>query len=134
MKVYRKSASSRTRATFARPLAFVLLIGIVYSVVFGSAHNHKFVSSNVDTNISASSAAEASASSPVPLKSNSNGDECLICLFHQQLFNSIVHGPVFVVKPSAEVVFASTPAVYYHSNPISSSPIARLSGRAPPVA
>ena len=134
MKVYRKSATSKISAAIARGLAFVLLTCVVYSVIFSSVHNHGSVSPNANTSISANATGQASVSSTIPLKNAPNGDGCLICLFHKQLFNSVVHDPVFVTKPSQEVVVAATPTIYCSSNPIASSQIGRLSGRAPPAA
>jgi hypothetical protein len=133
MKVNGKSASRRTRTPLARALAFVLLIGTICAVTFDSAHSHRNFSSTLNTNTSASAGVQANASSEVPLHSRSDGDECLICLLHKQFSSIVVQTPVFSVKPSAQVVFVSEPTFFYYSSPIVSRPIARLSGRAPPV-
>jgi hypothetical protein len=132
MKINDQAASHRTRTPVARGLAYVLLIGIIYAVTFGSAHSHGNVSSKLDTNSVASVKGKASSLSNVPLHSHPDTQQCLICLLHQQLFNSIVQPLVFIVKPSAPAPFISTLSVLYHSSPTSSGPIPRLSGRAPP--
>jgi hypothetical protein len=129
MRFNDQSASGNTRTPLARALAGVLLIGIIYAVTFGSAHSHGNVSSALDTNTAPSSTGQASSSSNVPL----NRHDCLICLLHQQLFNSIVHEPVFIVKPSTQVAFVSAPAVIFYSSPIAYHPITQLTGRAPPL-
>jgi hypothetical protein len=54
--------------------------------------------------------------------------ECVMCRFQQQLFNGIVHAPVFTLTPATQIAFVSTPTVLYPS----SSPT-RPSGRAPPL-
>lgn len=134
MKIYGKPALGRTRTWFSRVLAFVLLVGIVYAVVFGSAHTHLSISSKAGTNLSASSSRQVSAASTLPPQPGSNGDGCLICLFHQQLFNSIVHDPAFIDRPSPQVVLVSALTTFYHSTSTRSRPSTRLSGRAPPIA
>ena len=125
-------ASCHTRTPFLRALACMLLIGIIYAVTFGSAHSHSDVLSKLDTNRDARAARQISISSEIPLHSHSDSHECLICLFQQQLYNSIVCEPLVIAKPSTQAVFVSAPTFFYHSGPIASSPIGRLSGRAPP--
>jgi hypothetical protein len=133
MKIKNRSATCLTRTPLGRALACVLLIGIIYAVTFGSVHSHRNVSSKFETNRAASSMKQAGFSSNVPLHSHSQGHDCLICVLHQQLFNSIVNTPLFIDKPSTQVAFVPTPTVHYHSGPIAFRPIARLSGRAPPL-
>jgi hypothetical protein len=135
MKISDRPASRRTRTPLARALACALLIGIIYAVTFGSVHSHLNVSSKLDTNNRpASAAGQAISSITAPLHGNSNRYECLVCLFHQQLFNSIVNAPLLIVKSATQVPSVSVPTIFYYSNPIASGPIARLSGRAPPAA
>lgn len=134
MKIYGKPASRRSRATLTRSLTFLLLLGMIYSVVLDSAHNHGSMSSTIEASQSTVSTPVTSVSADVSRESGSNGDGCLICLFHQQLFNSIVHAPAFIVRPSVQSVSTTTVTLYYHSDPIVKTSVARLSGRAPPLA
>lgn len=131
MKVNDRFASGRTGTPLARTLACVLLIGIIYAITFGAVHSHRNSSSKPAAGKTANNKEQASFSSRVPVHNHST-HKCLICFLHQQLFSSIVHESRFIFKPSAEVEFVSAPVVLYISNPISSDPIARLSGRAPP--
>lgn len=117
-----------------RFLTGLLLIGIVYGATFGSAHNHGSVSRGVDQNTSLNIAGQATAAATIPLKDGSKPDGCLICLFHRQLFSSVVHHPVFAFTHSNNVVVPPTAAFYYHPDQIASDPITRQSGRAPPRA
>lgn len=133
MKINDKSASYRTRTPLARMLACVLLTGIIYSATFGVAHSHGNISSGIDTNRAANSAGQASSSSVTPFRSHSYGDQCLICLLHRQFSNSTIHAPFFLAKSYTQAAFVLAPTFFYYSSPIVSRPIARLSGRAPPV-
>jgi hypothetical protein len=54
--------------------------------------------------------------------------ECVMCQFQQQLFNGLVHAPLFALTPSTQIAFVSTLAVLHHSGPTT-----RPSGRAPPL-
>jgi len=130
MKISSLSAPFRTRTLCARVLVFVLLVGIVHAVTFGSAHSHANVSSS--PNRIGRVAERASVSSNIPLYGRSGGSECLVCLLHRQLSNSIVHSPVFVVLPSTEAVSAPALKVLYSPSFVTSSLIARPAGRAPP--
>src|SRR5690349_19205134 len=113
MKMRSRLASCRTR--MPRVLAFVLLMGIVYAVTFGSAHSHETVSSKTDTNITTSFAGQANSSFLVPTQTPFHRQECLICLFHQQLFNSIVHAKLYIVKPSIRLAPVSSPRIFFYS-------------------
>ena len=133
MKVKANTALRRNRRLFVRALTSVLFAGIVYSASFGTVHSHGNVSSDLGTNISASSTEQAGALFELPLQSRSDVHECLICVLHRQFSSSIVHAPVFIAGPSAQLIEVSTPAVFYRSSTIVSRPIIRLSGRAPPL-
>ena len=133
MNLYDWSASNRTRAPLARVLACVLLVGVINAVTFGAAHSHLNVSSRFEKNRSASVSGQASPSSVVPVHSHSTKNGCLICVLHQQLFNTVVPGPGLIAKPSILVSFVSEQTVFFYSSQFASSPIARLSGRAPPL-
>ena len=131
MKVNCRSLLDRTRRRFACAVAFLLLAGIVYSVSFGTVHRHGDAK-RLDQSAIGTLAGTASASLNIPAVGRSLSDECLICVLHQQLFNSTVDRPHFVVTSEPDVTLAAAAAVFYHSDPIVSSPVARLSGRAPP--
>jgi hypothetical protein len=133
MKINDRSVSCLTRMTFARELACVALVGIIYVATFGVAHSHRDDSARLVTNHVASITRASFFSSQVSLYNHSQRYKCLICLFHQELFNSIVQSPIFIVQDSRQVAFISEPPILYHSAPIASGPIARLSGRAPPL-
>jgi hypothetical protein len=138
MKISDKSASRRFRVPFPRAWACILLIGVVYAVTFGSAHDplggahhHRNISPKLDKG-KVFRAEEFNFSSVYPLHSDPHNHECLTCLLHQQLSNSIVPAPPSIGSFSTQAASNSAPMVFYYSNPIASRPIARLSGRAPP--
>ncbi|MEP6848413.1 MAG: hypothetical protein ABI999_06125 [Acidobacteriota bacterium] len=134
MNINARSASRRNRTPLSRVLVGALLIGIVYAVTFGSAHSHVNASISLDGSRVASSKGEARFAFTAPVNSNSHKYECLVCLFHQQLFSSTVSEPVFIAKPAISIQPATAEAVFRYADPVTSAPIARLSGRAPPVA
>lgn len=139
MKNNRRSAASfRTRILFARGLACLLLVGIIYTATFDAAHTHRNILSRFGTNISANAIVQtnvspASVSSGSPIRGTTDADECLICLLHQQFSNGTVHAPLFVVKHSAEIALVSTPVFFHYSSTPVTRPIARQAGRAPPT-
>ena len=122
----------RSRKRLARAVTFVLLSGIVYSVSFGTVHKHRDARQTSETSTIASSAGTAATSQVLPVSSGTQTDNCLICVLQQQLFSSTVDTPNLIVTPAPEATIAAAALVFYHSTPIVSSPIARLSGRAPP--
>ena len=133
MKISAWSASCRIRTPPRRALACVLLIGIIYAVTFGLAHSHGILSLKTDTNITTSAAVQANSSFLIPIQRPSHPQECLICLFHQQLFSSVVHSPLYIAKPSIQVAPVSPPRGFFYSSSFTSAPTTRLSGRAPPI-
>ncbi|MEP7077209.1 MAG: hypothetical protein ABI878_15495 [Acidobacteriota bacterium] len=133
MKFSNRSASRRTRTLFERALAFALLAGIVCGVTFGSAHDHGQAYRGSGGIFSAAGIAD-SAGSAYTSGSSQKAFECLLCLFHQNLFNSTVPAAVFTAASVELEVSSSAQPVLAYSNPFSSTPIARLSGRAPPTA
>ncbi|MEP6849785.1 MAG: hypothetical protein ABI999_13095 [Acidobacteriota bacterium] len=112
-----------------RGLAFVLLAGIVYGITFGSAHSHGNPS-KPQVNIVAGH--EISTSTVSTLRSQP-GFECLVCLFHQNLFNSTIPGAIFSATSSQPEVRPTAAPLTSYSSPFTSTPVARLSGRAPPL-
>ena len=131
MKISFLLGSYRTRAQ--RVLVFVLLVGIIYGVTFSSAHSHETIPSQTDANIATSVQVQTNSSFLVPIQSPSQRQQCLICLFHQQLFSSVVHAPLYIVEPSIHVASVSSPRVPFYSSSFTSTLTARLSGRAPPI-
>jgi len=131
MKISLATTAFSTRTT--RVMAFVLLVGIIYGVTFSSAHSHGATSSKAGANITTGVPVLADSSFLVPIQSPSHRQECLICLFHQQLFSSVVHPPLYIVKPSIRVKSISPQRVAFYSISFTSTPIGRLSGRAPPI-
>jgi len=51
-----------------------------------------------------------------------------MCQFQQQLFDGLVHAPLFARTPLAEIAFVSTLTVFYPSTTTTPT-----SGRAPPL-
>jgi hypothetical protein len=133
MRITDQSASGRSSTPFARVLACLLLAGIVYSATFGALHSHTQVLSNQDTSLFERASEQVSVSAETPVRSRSNGTECLICSFHRQFSSSTVHTPLFIVGHSAQVAFAPAPTNFYYTSLTVSRPITRLSGRAPPL-
>ena len=132
MKFNCRSFLERTGERFGRAIAFVLLAGIVYSVSFGTVHRHSNSRSSAEAFTPMSVVGTASSSFSLPGKIGTQTEECLICVLHRQLSNTSVDAPVFAVTPEPAITMVETAAVFFHSAPIVSSPVARLSGRAPP--
>jgi hypothetical protein len=101
-----------------------LLLIITFGVTTEAVHSHGSVAPNRSGVVAAISDAGGSDSDTNdPLHR-----ECVICRFQQQLFNGIVHAPLFIAAPSTQIEFVSTLTILY-----SSSPDTRPSGRAPPL-
>ncbi len=133
MNLYRRSGIYRTRVMFARPLASFLLVGIVYSATFGAVHSHGDAGSGAADSFTAGSAQQSGGIlTSVPLRRPSNAGECLICVLHRQFSNSVVHTPLFIAGPAAEIADAAAPAAFSYSGIAVSRPTSRPSGRAPP--
>src|SRR4051812_36260581 len=130
MKVNGTSFLERTRRQLGRAVAFVLFAGIIYSASFGTIHSHGNAARTPDAGTFTRLAA-AGMSFAVPV-SSSTSDECLICVLHRQLSFSTVDLPHFVLPPEQQVRLLGSSPDFYHSTPLVSSPVARLSGRAPP--
>ena len=104
-------------------LGCLLLLIITFGATAEAAHSHGSVAPR-HSGVAAVRDAGGSDSDT----SDSHHRECVICQFQQQLFNGIVHAPLFIVAPSTHIEFVSTLTVLY-----SSSPNTRPSGRAPPL-
>jgi len=115
-----------------RALAYVLFAGIVYSATFGAVHSHGNVSSpSLPHELAATQ--QAGSLSGLPFQTDSSENDCLICVLHRQFSGSIVHAPAFLAAPFSEIAFISTPTIFSYSGAVISRPIARQSGRAPPL-
>jgi len=132
MKFFVRTASGQTRTFLARVLSFVLLAGIVHAVTFGAAHSHIAASTSPDVGQSISTSSQAQWSVPAPVNYRTDRQECLICLFHQQLFNSVIHTPFYVAEQTIDVAGSGPEKLLKFSSSFTSTPIERLSGRAPP--
>jgi len=102
----------------------LLLLLIAYGATAGAAHSHGFLAPD-RTNVAAISDAGGSQSSD---NGHSLHRECSMCQFQQQLFDGLVHAPLFARTPLAEIAFVS-PLTVFHS----STSITPRSGRAPPL-
>jgi hypothetical protein len=121
-------SSLKTRSGQRRMLGYVLLFVIAFGATVETVHSHGHdVFSPADSfGIAAISDANGSHR---PHTGHSHISECSMCAFQQQLFNALVHGPLFAFTPSTHTAVAPAQAVQPHS--ISITP---LSGRGPPSA
>jgi hypothetical protein len=115
---------SRLRGKRRRALSCLLLLLLTFGVTTEAVHSHGSVAPH-HSGVAAISDGGGSDSDT----NDSHHRECVICQLQQQLFNDIVHAPLFIVAPSIDIEFVSTLTILY-----SSSPNTRPSGRAPPLA
>jgi hypothetical protein len=134
MKFFVRTASGRTRTSLARVLAFVLIGGIVHAVTFGSAHSHITARAALGAGQAITASGHTEQAVPDPVQYRNDRQECLVCLFHQQLFNSVVHTPFSVAEQVLPDAGSKGDKLLHYSSSFISTPIARLSGRAPPRA
>ena len=132
MQLFVRTASRRTRTAMARLLAVVLLSAIVHAVTFGSAHSHVSAGSSLGAGRSAASLSQSAWAEPELFHYRTDRQECLICLFHQQLFNSVVHAPFYVPEQNSPATGSLGKKLLKYSAVFASVPLARMSGRAPP--
>jgi hypothetical protein len=102
----------------------LLSLLIIYGATVAAVHSHGPVAPN-RSGVAAMSDAGGSQSSNT---GNSRHRECSMCQFQRQLFDGLVHAPLFARTPSVEIAFVSTLTVFYPST--STTP---RSGRAPPL-
>jgi hypothetical protein len=110
---------------YRRALGCLLLLLIAYGATVEAAHSHGRVVLD-RSGVAAICDAGGSQSSD---KGYSHQRECSMCQFQQQLFNGLVHAPLFATTPSAQIASVDTPAVVFPS--ISTTP---RRDRAPPLA
>jgi hypothetical protein len=96
---------------------------IAYGATVEAAHHHGSVTPNRSGFTAISDAGESRSDT-----NDSQHRECVTCQFQQQLFNGIIHAPLFTLTPSTQIAFVSTLTVV-----VPSSPSTRPSGRAPPL-
>ena len=106
-------------------LGYLLVLVIFYGATAGAAHSHGLVSPD-RPGVTAITDASGSQSSN---KGNSQHRECSTCQFQQQLFDGLVHAPLFARTSLEEIAFVSTLTVFHPSTSITPR-----SGRAPPLA
>jgi len=131
MKFVVRTSHGQARTFLARVLAFVLLGGILHAVTFGSAHSHLSAGASFDSGQTVTTGL-AEQALPDPIHYRTDRQECLICLFHQQLFSSVVHTPFFVAVLVLPEPDRNSDNLQTYTSSFISTPIARLSGRAPP--
>jgi hypothetical protein len=129
-----QTASRPVRTFLARVVAFVLLSGILHGVTFGAAHSHISASAAFEAAQKVAVIGQTEQAVPDPVNYRTDRQECLVCLFHQQLFNSVVHAPFFVAEQILPAAGSKGDKLHKYSSSFTSAPIARLSGRAPPHA
>ncbi|MFL6227622.1 MAG: hypothetical protein ACJ741_02455 [Pyrinomonadaceae bacterium] len=110
-------------ATRRRVVGCLLLLMITYGATVEAAHSHGSVAP-----ARSSFAAVIDVGGSLPDTNHSQHRECVMCQFQQQLFNGIVHAPLFILVPATRIAFVPTPTVLSPSSPTS-----RPSGRAPPL-
>jgi len=98
---------------------------IAYGATVEAVHGHGRVAADRPGVVAISDAGESHSSDT----GQSHHTECPMCQFQQQLFNGLVHTPLFALTPSAQIASDFAPAVVYLS--ISTTP---RRGRAPPAA
>ena len=133
MKIGIKTTSDRIREQFARLLSCVLLLSVIYSATVGSLHSHIPDLSRQQSHIFESSSKQVTVSTDEPHHRHSKGNGCLICVLHRQFSKSIVQSPFFVVGLPASVEAVTSSKTFSNSISFLSCPIARHSGRAPPL-
>jgi len=129
-----RTGISRICTLLRRAFADVLLLGIVYSATFGTIHSHldqSFPVAGFEAKAAGIAVSHAGISQE-PLRGNTDGTECLTCILHRQFSSSTLNSPIFLVGASAGMASGSAPTVYYKSISITSRPLTRLRGRAPP--
>ncbi len=124
MTSFAASAQSYRRTNPRRALGYLLLLMIAYGATVETVHNHGLVSPG-HTDAAGFFDAGGLHSSHT---GHSHEIECSMCAFQQQLFNGLVHAPLFAPAPLAQIASVNTPTVI-----LPSTSITRPSGRAPPL-
>ena len=117
------SLLSRDRAE-RRALGYVLLVLISFGATVETVHGHHTISPDRH----GITVVRDDGGSYPSHTGRSHQTECSVCQFQQQLFNGLVHAPLFATTPSTQTAFVDTSVVAY-----SSTAITRPSGRDPPL-
>ena len=125
MTNFTASAQSYRRPNSRRVLGYLLLLMIAYGATVETVHSHRHVTPG---HTDVASFVDAGGSDHHSHTGHSHEIECSMCAFQQQLFNGLVHAPLFALAPVAQIAAVDTPTVV----PLSTS-ITRPSGRAPPL-
>ena len=134
MRFVVRTSQRQTRTLFARVVALLLLGGILHAVTFGAAHSHISAGSSLGSSLTIVERIQAVQAVSGPVHYRTDRQECLVCLFHQQLFNSVVHTPFFIAQQLLPETGPVGDKLQTYSQSFTSAPIARVSGRAPPRA
>jgi len=110
--------------TCRRSLGYLLLLLIAYGATAETAHSHGPIAPDRPGVAAISDAGQSQSSD----KDHSQHRECSMCQFQRQLFDGLIHAPLFSRIPLAEIAFVSTLTVFHSST--SATP---ASGRAPPL-
>jgi hypothetical protein len=110
-----------------------MLLGvIVHAETFGSVHNHLSGSAGLAADQGSETLGQVEYAIPDPVHLHTERRECLVCLFHQQLFNSVAQSTFFVADRTVPEPRPYGEKLSRFTCSFTSKPIARLSGRAPP--
>lgn len=110
--------------TCRRSLGYLLLLLIAYGATAETAHSHGPVAPDRPGVADIRDAGLSQSSD----KYHSQDGECSTCQFQRQLFDGLIHAPLFSRTPFAELAFVSTLTIFHFST--STPP---PSGRAPPL-
>src|SRR5215470_6532020 len=98
------------RALTRRILAYLLLLPMIYAISFGSAHSHGSLAGQSGDGFAASTAQIGTVLAG-PFRNPAQGSECLLCVFHKQLFNTAIPDAIFAAQPEVQVVSSSVATV-----------------------
>ena len=119
------STQSHRRANSRRALGYLLLLMIAYAGTVETVHSHGDVTPG---HRDVANFVDAGGLDHHSHTGHSREVECPMCAFQQQLFNGLIHAPLFALAPSTQTAFVDFPTVAFPSTPIT-----RPSGRAPPL-
>ena len=125
MTNFTESAQSYRRPNTRRVLGYLLLLMIAYGGTVETVHSHGHVTTG---HTDGASFVDAGGSDHHSHTGHSHEIECSMCAFQQQLFNGLVHAPLFALAPLAQIAFVDTPSLDFPSTSVT-----RPSGRAPPL-
>ena len=86
MNTHGRTTPRRNNTFFKRALVCALLAPLIYAVTFGSAHGHASPVSENSKHVSVNTADLSTTAIVSPIQSDQRTFECLVCVFHKQLF------------------------------------------------